>query len=200
MGASIGAAVGMEKARGRDFARNLVAVIGDSTFIHSGITGLVDVVYNKATTTTIILDNRTTGMTGHQDNPATGITLKGEAIKEVDMVLLAKAIGVERVVVVDPFNLTELEKVIKAELAAEEPSVIITKRKCALIEKNKDTSPCLIVEESCTGCMRCMKLGCPCLIKQGKKVRINSTQCVGCELCMSVCNSGAIRKEETANV
>jgi len=200
MGASIGAAIGMEKARGKDFARNLVAVIGDSTFIHSGITGLVNVVYNKATTTTIILDNRTTGMTGHQDNPATGTTLKGEAIKEVDMVLLAKAIGVERVVVVDPFDLAELENVIKTELAAEEPSVIITKRKCALIEKNKETYPCFVAAEACTGCMRCMKLGCPCLVKEGKKVRINSTQCVGCELCMDVCNSGAIRKEGAANV
>lgn len=200
MGASIGAAIGMEKARGKNFARNLVAVIGDSTFIHSGITGLVNVVYNKATTTTIILDNRTTGMTGHQDNPATGTTLKGEAIKEVDLVLLAKAIGVERVVVVDPFSLAELENIIKTELAAEEPSVIITKRKCALIEKNKDTSPCLVAEESCTGCMRCMKLGCPCLVKEGKKVRINATQCVGCELCMDVCNSGAIRREGAANV
>jgi len=200
MGASIGAAIGMEKARGKDFARNLVAVIGDATFIHSGITGLVNVVYNKATTTTIILDNRTTGMTGHQDNPATGTTLKGEAIKEVDMVLLAKAIGVERVVVVDPFDLAELENVIKTELAAEEPSVIITKRKCALIEKNKETYPCFVAAEACTGCMRCMKLGCPCLVKEGKKVRINSTQCVGCELCMDVCNSGAIRKEGAANV
>ncbi len=195
MGASIGAAIGMEKARGRDFARNLVAVIGDSTFIHSGITGLVNAVYNKATTTTIILDNRTTGMTGHQDNPVTGLTLKGEAIKEVDMILLAKAIGVQRITEVDPFDLEKLEKVIKEELAAEEPSVIITKRKCALIEKNKDTTPCQVDPDTCTGCMRCMRLGCPCIVKEGKKVRISMTQCVGCELCMNVCNSAAIRKD-----
>ncbi|NLI93892.1 MAG: indolepyruvate ferredoxin oxidoreductase subunit alpha [Peptococcaceae bacterium] len=200
MGASIGAAMGMEKARGKDFARNLVAVIGDSTFIHSGITGLINTVYNQATTTTIILDNRTTGMTGHQDNPATGMTVKGDPIKEVDLVLLAKAVGVNRVVVVDPFDLEKLESVIKEELRAEEPSVIITKRKCALIEKNKDTTPCVVLNESCTGCMRCMRLGCPCIVKEGKKVRINSTQCVGCELCIHVCNSGAIGKEGQTNV
>jgi indolepyruvate ferredoxin oxidoreductase alpha subunit len=200
MGASIGAAIGMEKARGKAFARNLVAVIGDSTFIHSGITGLIDTVYNQAATTTIILDNRTTGMTGHQDNPTTGLTVRGERIKEVDLVLLAKAVGVERVTVVDPFDLERLEKVIKEELAAAEPSVIITKRKCALIEKNRETTPCFIVEDSCTGCLRCMKLGCPCIIKEGKKVRINATQCVGCELCIHVCNSGAIRKDGLAHV
>ncbi|MGI6450595.1 MAG: indolepyruvate ferredoxin oxidoreductase subunit alpha [Desulfitobacteriia bacterium] len=199
MGASIGNAMGMEKARGKEFARKLVAVIGDSTFIHSGITGLINTVYNKATTTTIILDNRTTGMTGHQDNPATGRTLKGEPIQEVDLVLLAKAVGVRRVTVVDPFDLKELEQVIKTELAAEEPSVIIAKRKCALIEKNTDTTPYFVLEDACTGCMRCMKLGCPCIIKEGKKVRINPTQCVGCELCAKVCTSGAIQKGEQAN-
>lgn len=199
MGASIGTAMGMEKARGKDFARKLVAVIGDSTFVHSGITGLINTVYNKATTTTIILDNRTTGMTGHQDNPSTGLTIKGETIKEVDLVLLAKAIGVERVVTVDPFDLEKLERVIKEELAAEEPSVIITKRKCALIEKNKDTIPYVVAQETCTGCMRCMRLGCPCIVKNGKKVTINTTQCVGCSLCADVCSSGAIRKEGAAN-
>jgi indolepyruvate ferredoxin oxidoreductase alpha subunit len=139
-------------------------------------------------------------MTGHQDNPVTGMTLKGEPIKEVDMVLLAKAVGVERVVVVDPFDLKNLERIIKEELAAEEPSVIITKRKCALIEKNRDVTSCFVEEEICIGCMRCMKLGCPCIVKEGNKVRINATQCVGCELCMDVCNSGAIRKEGAPNV
>lgn len=195
MGASIGAAMGMEKARGKDFARNLVAVIGDSTFIHSGITGLIDVVYNKASTTTIILDNRITGMTGHQHNPATGYTVKGEPNKEVDLVLLAKAIGVERVTVVDPFDVDRLEQVIKEELASEDPSVIITKRNCALIEKNRDTRPCIVSRETCIGCLRCLKLGCPCIIKEGKKVRINAAQCVGCKLCSAVCPQGAIKKE-----
>jgi indolepyruvate ferredoxin oxidoreductase alpha subunit len=196
MGASIGTAIGMEKARGKDFARNLVAVIGDSTFIHSGITGLINAVYSKASTTTIILDNRTTGMTGHQDNPTTGLTLKGEPIKEVDMALLAKAVGV---VIVDPFDLEKLETVLKEELAAEEPSVIIAKRKCALLEKDKVSTPHTVSAETCTGCMRCMRLGCPCIVKDGKKVRINPTQCVGCGLCADVCFSGAIQKEGTSN-
>ena len=148
MGASIGTAIGMEKARGKDFARNLVAIIGDSTFIHSGITGLIDVVYNKATTTTIILDNRITGMTGHQQNPTTGYTIKGEPTKEVNLELLVKAIGIDRITVIDPFDVDNLERIIKEELAAEEPSVIITRRKCALIEKGINTTTCIIDENN----------------------------------------------------
>jgi indolepyruvate ferredoxin oxidoreductase alpha subunit len=198
MGASIGNAMGMEKVRGKEFARKLVAVIGDSTFIHSGITGLINTVYNKASTTTIILDNRTTGMTGHQDNPTTGLTIKGEPIKEVDLVLLAKAVGVDRVVEVDPFDLKKLEKVIREELAAEEPSVIIAKRNCALIDQDSAKTPCLVDEETCVGCMICLRVGCPCLVKVGRKVRIDATLCVGCNLCADVCPTGAIRKEGAA--
>jgi len=200
MGASIGTALGMEKARGKAFAHNLVAVIGDSTFIHSGITGLIDVVYNKGITTTIILDNRTTAMTGHQENPVTGKTIKGAETTEIDLALLAKAIGVKRVVEVDPFDLKRLEEVIKAELAAEEPSVIITKRKCALLEKGKDKGSCTVSTEICTGCLRCMKLGCPCIIKEGEKVSIDASQCVGCNVCAEVCTFGSISKEGGSNV
>jgi len=199
MGASIGTALGMEKARGKDFARSLVAVIGDSTFIHSGITGLIDVVYNQGTTTTIILDNRTTAMTGHQDNPVTGFTIKGTPAKEIDLALLAKAVGVERVVEVDPFDLKKLETVIKEEVTAEEPSVIICKRKCALIDKTTAASPCIVSEETCTGCFRCLRLGCPCIMKNEQKARINTTQCVGCNLCAEVCTFGAIKKEGARN-
>jgi len=199
MGASIGNAIGMEKVRGKEFARKLVAVIGDSTFIHSGITGLINTVYNKATTTTIILDNRTTGMTGHQDNPATGMTIKGEPIKEVDLALLARAVGVERVVEVDPFDVKKLERVIKEELAAEEPSVIITKRKCVLIDFESDKTPCFVHEETCIGCKICLRIGCPCIVKVGEKVKIDPTQCNGCNLCAVVCPTGAIMKEGVAD-
>lgn len=132
MGASIGMHLGFEKARGDEMARNSVAVIGDSTFIHSGITPLVDMVYNKGTGTVMILDNRVTAMTGHQENPATGFTLMGEPTHELDLELLAKACGVKRVVVIDPRDVDELERVIKEEVAAKEPSVIIAKRKCIL--------------------------------------------------------------------
>ncbi len=133
MGASIGMAHGMDKARGEDFSQKTVAILGDSTFIHSGITGLVDVVYNKGASTVIILDNSITGMTGHQHNPSTGFTIKGEPTKMVDFVKLAEAVGVERVVVCDPFDIVEFEKILKEELAANEPSVIITQRPCALL-------------------------------------------------------------------
>jgi indolepyruvate ferredoxin oxidoreductase alpha subunit len=132
MGASIGMHLGFEKARGDEMARNSVAVIGDSTFIHSGITGLIDLVYNRGTGTVIIMDNRVTAMTGHQENPATGKTLMGEDTYELDLEMMVRACGVKRVTVIDPRDVEELEKVIRAELAAAEPSEIITKRKCIL--------------------------------------------------------------------
>lgn len=194
MGASISGALGMEKARGKDFARNLVAVIGDSTFMHSGITGLMDVVYNKGTFTTMILDNRTTGMTGGQHHPGTGYTIKNEPTKEVDMEVLSRALGVERVVTLDPFNIDQLEEVLKEELAAEEPSVIITRRPCVLIGKKLDNPPLVVDTELCTGCRKCLKLGCPGLVKLDKKVTINPTQCNGCGLCPKVCSFNAIVK------
>ncbi|WP_084054261.1 indolepyruvate ferredoxin oxidoreductase subunit alpha [Desulfonispora thiosulfatigenes] len=193
MGASIGTALGMEKARGKEFAQNLVAVIGDSTFIHSGITGLIDVVYNKGTTTTLILDNRITGMTGHQHNPVSGFTIKGEPTKEVNLELLVKAVGIERVVTIDPFDLKGLEETLKSELKIDEPSVIICRRPCALIEKKKDVKPLKVNLDECIGCKMCLKLGCPGIVKVDDKVRINPTQCNGCGLCATVCPKGAIK-------
>ena len=196
MGASVSAAHGMAKARGEEFNKKLVSVIGDSTFIHSGITGLIDIVYNKGNNTVIILDNSITGMTGHQDNPTTGKTIRGEATKQVDLIALCKAVGVERVRVEDPFDLTGFEKAVREELAAEEPSVIIAQRPCALLKTVKYTGHCKVDADNCKSCKMCMKLGCPAIsFKDGKAV-IDNSQCNGCGLCVGVCPFGAIEKEE----
>ena len=193
MGASISALHGMEKARGREFAKKSVAVLGDSTFIHSGITGLIDIVYNKGTSTVIILDNSITGMTGHQQNPSTGFTIKGEPTKQVDLVKLCDAIGIERVVVADPFDVKNFEKVLKEELEAEEPSVIIAQRPCALIKK-AGYSGLYAISDKCKNCKICMKLGCPAISLAGGKPQIDETLCVGCGLCPNVCPFGAIER------
>ncbi|MGE5614231.1 MAG: indolepyruvate ferredoxin oxidoreductase subunit alpha [Bacillota bacterium] len=193
MGASIGMAHGMEKARGREFGRKTVAVLGDSTFVHSGITGLIDVVYNKGCTTVIILDNSITGMTGHQHNPATGITIKGEPSRQVDLVLLARAVGVERIRVVDPFNLKEFEKAVKEEIMADEPSVIISQRPCALLKSVRYAGP-LEINEKCKMCRSCLRLGCPAIVDRGDSIVINETLCNGCALCQEVCAFNAIEK------
>lgn len=196
MGASVSAAHGMAKARGEEFNKKLVSVIGDSTFIHSGITGLIDIVYNKGNNTVIILDNSITGMTGHQDNPTTGKTIRGEATKQVDLIALCKAVGVERVRVEDPFDLIGFEKAVREELAAEEPSVIIAQRPCALLKTLKYTGHCKVDTDKCKSCKMCMKLGCPAIsFKDGKAV-IDNSQCNGCGLCVGVCPFGAIEKEE----
>ncbi len=195
MGASVSAALGMAKARGNDFAKKLVSVIGDSTFMHSGITGLVDIVYNKGINTVIILDNSITGMTGHQDNPTTGKTIRGEATKQVNLITLCKSVGVDRVVVADPFDVKNFEKVVKAEVEAEEPSVIIAQRPCALLKTVKYTGHCTI-GDNCKNCKLCMKLGCPAISVRDGKVTIDETQCNGCGLCVNVCPFGAITKEE----
>lgn len=194
MGAGIGMAHGMEKARGKEFSKNVVAVIGDSTFIHSGITGLIDVVYNKGVSTVIILDNSITGMTGHQQNPTTGYTIKGEPTRNVDLVKLANAVGIDRVVVADPFDLDKFEKVVKAEIACDEPSVIISQRPCALLKTVNYGAPCYIDYDKCKNCKMCMGLGCPAISNDNGTIRIDASQCNGCTLCMNVCKFGAIKK------
>ena len=196
MGASVSAAHGMSKVRGAEFNKKLVSVIGDSTFIHSGITGLIDIVYNKGSNTVIILDNSITGMTGHQDNPATGKTIRGEATKQVDLEKLCRAVGVDRVRIEDPFDLKGFEAAVREETAADEPSVIIAQRPCALLKKVKYTGHCEISEEKCRGCKACMKLGCPAISFENGKAVIDKVQCNGCGLCTGVCPFGAISKEE----
>ena len=195
MGASVSAALGMAKARGAEFNKKLVSVIGDSTFMHSGITGLVDIVYNKGNNTVLILDNSITGMTGHQNNPTTGYTIRGEETKQVNLIALCKSIGIEHVVVADPFDVKNFEKIVKEEVEREEPSVIIAQRPCALLKSVKYTGHCKI-SNKCKNCKLCMKLGCPAIsIKDGKPF-IDETQCNGCGLCTNVCPFGAIEKEE----
>lgn len=194
MGASVSMAHGMEKARGKDFGKKTVAVIGDSTFIHSGITGLIDIVYNKGNSTVIILDNSITGMTGHQHNPTTGYTIKGEPTRQVDLELLAKAVGVERVRVADPFDLKEFEKVVREETEADEPSVIIAQRPCALLKNVKFEGVHKIITEKCKKCKKCLSVGCPAIVDMGEGIEINEALCVGCRLCTKVCSFDAIEK------
>ncbi len=195
MGASVSAAHGMAKARGKEFNKKLVSVIGDSTFIHSGITGLIDIVYNKGANTVIILDNSITGMTGHQDNPTTGKTIRGEATKQVDLMLLCKAVGVDSVRIADPFDVKNFEKTVKEEIEKDEPSVIIAQRPCALLKKVKYTGHCVITDK-CRNCKQCLKAGCPAIFVKNGKPFIEPTQCNGCTLCTNICPFGAIVKED----
>lgn len=193
MGASIGMAHGIEKARGAEFAKNTVGIIGDSTFMHSGITGLMNIVYNKGLSTIIIADNSTTGMTGHQDHPATGKTLKGERATEVDIPTLCRAVGVKHVVVVDAYDMQKIESSIKEEIMKNEPSVIITKAACKLLIKEKwDTYS--VCEDACNNCGLCSRLGCPAIQKGEHHTMINDALCAGCGLCQSMCKKGAIGK------
>ena len=195
MGASVSAAHGMAKARGMEFNKKLVSVIGDSTFMHSGITGLVEIVYNKGANTVIILDNSITGMTGHQDNPTTGYTIRGEETNQVNLITLCKSIGINNVVVADPFDVKEFERVVKEETNREEPSVIIAQRPCALLKSVKYTGKCKI-NDNCKKCKMCLKLGCPAISFDGEKINIDETQCNGCGLCFNVCPFGAMEKED----
>ena len=191
MGASVSALHGRNKADASN-AKKSVAVIGDSTFMHSGVTGLIDIAYNQSNSTVIILDNSITGMTGHQDNPTTGKTIKGDPTTAVSLEMLAKAVGIDRVRVVDPYNLKECEDVIREELEADEPSVVISRRPCALLKYVKHSATLKIDEDKCVGCKMCMKIGCPAISFKDGKSKIDFTQCVGCKVCSQLCKFDAI--------
>ncbi|MCI9565651.1 MAG: indolepyruvate ferredoxin oxidoreductase subunit alpha [Eubacterium sp.] len=193
MGSSISTLHGMEKAKGKEYIKNWVAVIGDSTFLHTGVNSLMNMVYNKSTGTVIILDNSTTGMTGHQDHPATGKTLSGEAAYQVDLVDLCKALGVQHVEVVDAFDVDRLTKVVKEEVARDEVSVIISQSPCALLKSFVPKGKCYTIPEKCVKCGQCLVPGCPAMTKNADgTVAIDETMCNGCGLCMSNCKFGAI--------
>ena len=194
MGASISGIHGFNKSTGKENESKTVAVIGDSTFMHSGITGLVSIAYNESNSTVIILDNSITGMTGHQQNPTTGFNLKGDPCTKIDLESLCKAVGIKRVRVIDPYNLKECDTAIKEELAAEEPSVIISRRPCALLKYVKHPGPIKADPDKCVGCKSCMKIGCPAIsIVDGKAV-IDSTLCTGCGVCTQLCHKDALGK------
>ena len=193
MGASVSGLHGFNKAAG---GKKAVCVIGDSTFMHSGVTGLINIAYNDSASTVIILDNSITGMTGHQQNPTTGMNLKGDPAAKIDLETLCKAVGIKRVTVVDPYDLAATEKAIKEETATEEPSVIISRRPCALLKYVKHAGATKVESDKCVGCKACMKIGCPAIsIKDGKAV-IDTTLCTGCGVCSQLCKVGAIEKKE----
>ncbi|MBR2498221.1 MAG: indolepyruvate ferredoxin oxidoreductase subunit alpha [Clostridia bacterium] len=197
MGASISSLHGIEKARGKDFIKNWVAVIGDSTFLHTGVNSLINMVYNKSTGTVIILDNRTTGMTGHQQHAATGQTLKGEETYAINLAELCKAVGVPNVVEVNAFDVVELEKIVKQAVGGNVLTVIIAKAPCALLKGQKFPYKCVADSEKCKKCGMCLKIGCPAITKQSDgTVKIDETMCNGCGLCSSYCKFGAIQKVE----
>lgn len=193
MGASIGMAHGMEKARGQEDNKNTVAIIGDSTFLHSGITGLVNVVYNQGVSTVIIADNSTTGMTGHQNHAATGKTLKGDITASLDLAKLCEAVGIKHVVTVNAYDMPAVQKALKEEMARPEPSVIITKAPCKLLIKEK-WAALEVCDDKCTNCGVCSTLGCPAIQKGEQHTTINSALCAGCGLCESICHKDAIKK------
>lgn len=199
MGASISSLHGMEKAKGKDYIKNWVAVIGDSTFLHTGVNSLMNMMYNRATETVMILDNSTTGMTGHQDHAATGKTLLGEPTYAIDIPALCRAIGVKNVVEVNAFDIEKLEKVVKEEVAKDEVSVIITKSPCVLLDKSK--KPVYIAhEDKCKKCGMCMKPGCPAMTRNADgTIHIDDTMCTGCGLCETLCKFEAIELVEAGD-
>jgi indolepyruvate ferredoxin oxidoreductase alpha subunit len=215
MGASIGNALGMEKALGREALGKIAAVIGDSTFIHSGITGLIDVVYNRGFTTVIILDNRITAMTGRQPNPVTGETITRDRTNMIDLEALCRAIGVKHVYTVNPHEIDRTQDLLKREIERPEPSVIITKYPCVLLpeERKRKKNIYMVLTEKCTGCKSCLRLGCPAIewihvneeepkrsgfFRKGQTgyVRISNALCTGCAQCVHLCNFESIVLED----
>ena len=192
MGASVSGLHGFNKGSNGQRENKTVCVIGDSTFMHSGMTGLANIAYNGTNSTVIIVDNSITGMTGHQQNPTTGYNIKGDPATKIDLEALCKALGIGRVKVDDPYDLKATEKVIKEEIAVDEPSVIISRRPCALLKYVK-AKPALVIEkEKCRSCKACMRIGCPAISMKNGKAHIDSTLCVGCGVCEQLCAFDAI--------
>ncbi len=194
MGASVSSIHGFNKALGEESEGKTVAVIGDSTFMHSGMTGLANIAYNQSNSTVIILDNSITGMTGHQQNPTTGYNIKGDPAGKINLEALCRSMGFNRVVVVDPYDLKECDRVVKEELAAKEPSIIISRRPCALLKYVKAKPALKVDREACKGCKACMKLGCPALSFKDGKAKVDPTLCVGCGVCQQLCAFDALKE------
>ena len=194
MGASVSGIHGFCKSQNGAADGKTVAVIGDSTFMHSGITGLVNMAYNESNATVIIVDNSITGMTGHQQNPTTGFNLKGDPCAKIDLETLCRAVGIRRVRVIDPYDLKQCDEVIKEELSANEPSVIISRRPGALLKYVKHKAPLAVEAGKCVGCKACMKIGCPAISMEGGKAKVDATQCVGCGVCEQLCKFGALKE------
>ena len=196
MGASVSGLHGFNKASGEANANRSVAVIGDSTFMHSGITGLVNIAYNESDSTVIILDNSITGMTGHQQNPTTGYNLKGDPATKIDLEALCHAVGINRVRVVDPYDLAACETAVKEELQVNEPSVIISRRPCALLKYVRHPGPLTVDTDKCIGCGNCMKVGCPAISVVDGKAVVDNTLCTGCGICAQLCKKDALGRKE----
>ena len=196
MGASVSAIHGFNKMGGEETEKKTVCVIGDSTFMHSGMTGLANIAYNQSSSTVIILDNSITGMTGHQQNPTTGLNIKGDPAGKIDLEALCHAMGFERVRVVDPYDLSSCEEAIRQELESGEPSVIISRRPCALLKYVKKKAPLRVNKDRCKSCRSCMKIGCPAISIRDNKAVVDATLCIGCGVCTQMCRFGAFESEE----